>query len=367
MLAASLRRIGWQLGRQLLVIAIALVVGLAILQISGYAPIETYQIMATAAFGTSIGLANTLRWATPLILVGLSVALSFRAGLFNIGAQGQFYVGAFAAIIVGLGLKDGPPWLVVPFGFLAAGLAGLAWALLPGLLRAYYGTNEVISTLMMNFIALQFTNYLVRVPYNEGGATGQVLATATLPDPLRLMTLEPGSELTLAVFVALGMAALAAVYTTRTTSGYEGKVLGANPYFAENGGVNVRAAIVTTFLLSGFIAGLAGATEMFGPIGRFIGGLHEDLGFNGVVVSLMGFNNPWGVLLSGLFFGGLQNAAQQMRLLTEVPRAMVTVLQGLVTIAVTAQILRLSLRRQRRAAGQPGAAGPEPRPAVEVS
>lgn len=349
--AAALRRVARQVGRQLAVIAVALAAGLVILGVSGFPPIETYRVMATAAFGTGIGLANTLRWATPLILIGLSVALSFRAGLFNIGAQGQFFVGAFAAMVIGLGLKEGPPVLVVPLGFAAAGAAGALWALLPGVLRAYWGTNEVISTLMMNFIALQFTNFLVRVPYNEGGSTGQVLATATLPPALRLATLVRGSELTLALAVALAMVVVAAAYTGRTTAGYEARVLGANAYFAENGGVNVRATIVTTFLLSGLLAGLAGAAEMYGPIGRFIGGLQEDLGFNGVVVSLMGLNTPWGILLSGLFFGGLQNASQQMRLLTDVPRALVTVLQGLVTIAVTAQILRVSLRRPRTPRG----------------
>jgi len=341
---------------------VAVVLGLVIsgfvMLAVGYNPIETYGVMLTAAFGSANGWEETIRWTVPLIILGLSVAVSFRAGVFNIGAQGQFLVGAIAAAAVGLGIPEVPPVVAVPLSILAGIVAGMAWAFIPAVLRAFAGVNEVISTLLMTFLAVQFTGYLARGPLKNPTDTGQVLATATL-DPSRRLAPAAFPLPGVAFVIAIAVLALVILYCGRTVWGYQDVMTGRNPYFAEYGSVRLEFVTIRVFLISGALAGLAGALDVLGPVGRFIGGFSADIGLTAVLVALAASNVPAAIAVSALFFGGLASASQQLRVLSEMPQSMILILQGVITILITAHLLLVRPRTRRPARGSAKAqAGP---------
>lgn len=333
--------------RVCLAVVVGVVCGGVVIWLVGFNPLSAFRTMVMAAFGTSFGLSTSLRWAATLMLLGLSVALSFRAGMFNIGAQGQFYVGALLAVIGEMAFGGLPAVLAISLAILCGALGGALWAAIPGLLRAYVGVNEVVSTLMMNFIAIQMTNYLIRVPFRGSDSAGQVLATSAVPDKHRISMSLFSTPVPATIVFAVVVALAVWIYMKKTSWGYEDKVSGLNPRFAQYGGISMRATTVRVFLLSGALAGVAGALEVFGPVGRFVGGFDADLGFTAVVVALAGGNSGIGVLFAGLFFGGLAGAEQQLRLLTDLPQATILVIEGFITLFVTARFVVPRLRRRR--------------------
>ncbi|MBA2557347.1 MAG: ABC transporter permease, partial [Chloroflexi bacterium] len=292
--------------------------------------------------------------AVPLILTGLAVGVAFRAGLFNIGAEGQLLMGAVVA--AGLAPTLALPWfLTLPLLMLLGGLAGALWAFVPGLLKARLGANEVITSLMMSYIAFYVTEYLVVNPLK---AEGVLPATELVPEANRLprvgdflsgvgqnLGLSPEAipsdflgrlhlGLPIALLVALGTSYL----LWRTVPGFAIRILGLNPEAATYGGLRVGRAIVLTMMLSGAIAGLAGAIQVLGVNYRMSSSFSPGFGFTGIAVALLGNVTPVGIVLAAVLFGVLQTGGQVMQRTAEIPVAIVTIIQALVIFFVAVQV-----------------------------
>lgn len=330
-----------------LAIAIALVVGLLIVVSIGEDPVAAYQTFLGGSFASPKDLANMLAVLTPLLLSGLSVGLSFRAGVFNIGAEGQLFMGAFAAAWVGITFTQLPGPLVTLLALIAAAVAGALYALIPALLLARWAVSEIVTTLMFNYVAVLFTDYLVNGPFKDPRAgapeTRTIAAGAGLPG------LVPGSNLSAGIFVAL--AATLAVYLLlyKTSWGLRLRFVGDNPRYAGYLGISVPRMIVQTMLVSGALAGLVGGIQIFGILHRFYAEFSPGYGFLGLTVALLGQLNPWGILIASGIYASLTNGATIMEQLTSVPYPLVNILQGLIVVLMTAAgLLRWLRRRQKR-------------------
>jgi len=379
-----------------------LVSGLLILA-WGSSPLGAYSALFSGAFGSPNAIATTMVRSTPLILTGLAVAYGYRGGFFNIGAEGQLYMGAFASVWVGVTLADLPGIVLIPVCMVAASAAGSLYALLPGLLKAKRGINEVLTTLLMNYIAIQFAEWVMRVnhimprvkvlddgspavwtwlnwigikdptqPFPKSPFTGE---NAYLPSLQSIMSSKMLTSLfggagwheailshpafnrmTLAYLVAVLMAVVIYFVMFKSTIGYKARAVGINPSAAKAIGVSVPRSIITTALISGALAGLAGGLEVLGSQHRIIPNFLVGAGFDGIAVALIGQLHPLGVLLSATFFGALRAGANKMQIITLVPVAVVYVIQALAilfaiagtTFDVGSTLKKRRLTRQQR-------------------
>lgn len=314
-------------------------------------PLAVYGLLLGSALSWPDGIGYTLFYATPLIFTGLAVAVAFRAGLFNVGAEGQLYAGAFAAAWVGITCSGLPAWLLAPLAGAAAVAAGGAWGALPGLLKARFGAHEVITTIMLNFIAVAQAAYLTAHHYKQPGdailETRPIGAGAHLA---RLGSLVPGLPvripLNLAFPAALAACGLVYLLLWRTRWGYELRVTGANPEAAAYGGIAVGRQLVLGMAISGGLAGMVGINEVLGYRYRYYDGFSAGYGFTGIAVALLGRNHPAGVALAALLFGALARGGLFVGIFSEhVSRDLVLVLQGLAILFVAAQRLPRSAAR----------------------
>jgi simple sugar transport system permease protein len=313
-----------------------------------YDPIEVYTVLIGGAFGNSYNVAATLQRTTLLLCTGLSFAIAYKGGLFNIGAQGQFVLGSLATTIVVLALAPLAPTgvaggaLLVSAGVLAGCVVGGLYGLLPGFLKVQYDTNEVITTLLLNFIATAVAFVLVDRYFND--ETVQGTATESIPD---VATLDPrvfpqGSEFSLPVFVlALVVVGLFFYLLTRTTIGYDIQSVGTQPKAAAFGGVSERFTTLFSMTLAGVVAGLGGAIFILMVLGRWQSGA-PSVGFDGIAVSILAGNNPIGLIPAGLLFGVLDSGSQAIEFQLDVPGELIGVLQGLIILFVaTPELFRM--------------------------
>jgi ABC-type uncharacterized transport system permease subunit len=321
-------------------VALAGVVSSVIILALGENPFHIASVMLQGCLGSARSIANTLEEATPLIFTGLSVAVGMRCGLFNIGGEGQLVLGAFAAAWVGAKLVGLDPVSHVTLCFVAAGLAGALWALVAGGLKARFGAHEVITTIMLNYIAFAVTNYLVSIPYfkqpGQIPQTKEILASAVLP---RLTMIYRYTRLNLGFAVAIAAVVLLYIMLERTKAGLEIKAVGFNPVASRACGISVTRNVVIAMGASGLVAGLAGAERVLGVHGHFISPFPYGYGFAGIAVALLGRNRPLGVLVAALFFGALASGGAQVDMETRVPRELVTVIQATVIIFVACEYL----------------------------
>lgn len=334
-------------------VLLALVIGAILIAASGYSVIDAYANLFDGAFGSIYNLANTLMMATPLLFTGLSVAVAFQCGLFNVGAEGQLYVGGLASAVVVLALGPAVPGVVRVFLALVAGaLAGAVLAAGPGYMKARLGAHEVITTIMLNYVGILLTTFLVKTYLKEPGPVDQ---TPVLPVGARLPELIPGTRVSWGI--VLGVAAVVAVdYILRRTSvGYEIQAVGRNAAAAEYAGVNVPGRIVLAMVMSGAIAGLAGSSVVMGTLYRFITNFSPGYGFTGIAVAVLARNKPWGVLPAALLFGMLQSGGMSMQLFARIPADLMTLVQGIVILFVAAPALAsMFLARSKVRAGTRG-------------
>ena len=304
--------------RVLFTLVLALLAGALIMWISGRDALNAYEVLFNSALGNQRAIANTLLAATPLIFTGLAIMLAFRAGIFNIGVEGSLYVGAFAAAWVGFTFTDLPQLLIIPFALGFAALIGGLWGAVPGYLKARLHVDEVVSTIMLNYVAILFTDYLVNGPFMVVGMANamsrQIAPQAELPRLVERSQLNVGFLIALATFVVV------LLLVRRFSLGYEIDVIGTNPIFARWVGMPARRIIVLVMFLSGLIGGLAGGVQALGVHYRFVAGFSPGFGFDGIVVALLGRNSPVGVLLAALFFGALRSGGSTMELFTRIPR-----------------------------------------------
>jgi simple sugar transport system permease protein len=286
--------------------------------------------------------------ATPLIFAGLAVAIAFKAGLFNIGVEGQLYLGGFAAALAGVSLGSLPAPLLLPLAVLAAALAGGAWAGIAGALKARFGAHEVINTIMLNFIAFSLVAYAGRWVFQPATVrTAEIGAGAVFPRFADFLPALRGSPANLSLVVAGLAVAGTAWFLFRTRRGYELRAVGLNPLAAEYGGISVGGTQLLAMTLSGALAGVGGVNYVLGYKHWFEQGFSAGSGFLGIAVALIGRNHPVGVVAAALFFGALSYAGFVIH--QRVPRELVEVLQGLVILCAIAsqQVLERLAKRVR--------------------
>jgi len=287
--------------------------------------------------------------STPYILAGLAVALGFRCGLFNIGVEGQFFIGALASAWVGYSITGLPAFVHLPLAVLAGALGGAFWAAIPGYLKAKTGAHEVVNTIMMNWISFRLSDWLLNGPMKAPGyrpITPQIEATAALP-----RFLPAPIRFNAGFFLALAMAAVVYWLLFKTTIGFEIRTVGANPDAARYAGINVTRNFVLAMILSGSLAGLAASTQVLG-VDHWVGqGFSAGYGFDAIALALLGKSHPVGVVLAALLFGTLRNGATRMQSLAGIPIDIVSIVQALVIVFVAAPDIIRWLYRIRAARG----------------
>ncbi len=340
----------------LAVVAAFLIGGLVVLVI-GDNPILVYRLLISSAFGIYDALGNftfdnwgyTLFQATPLIFTGLAVALALKCGLLNIGAEGQLYVGAFAAAWVGIKFPHLPGGILIPMSMLAAMLAGAFWGAIPGALKAYFGSHEVINTIMMNFIAVGLLSYLTQNFFKAQGdpilqttpiaEQGHLARFSTLLSPLGI-AFPQRIPLNVSFLLALAAAALVAIFLWRTKWGYEIRAVGSNASAAEYGGIRIQRQIILAMALSGALAGMVGINEVLGYRYRYYHDFSPGYGFTGIAVALLGRNHPIGVILAAILFGALIRGGLFVDIFSEkVSKDLVQVLQAIIILLVAVEML----------------------------
>jgi len=306
-----------------------------------YNPFSVYVIMAKGAFGSAFNVATTLKQTTLLMLTGLSVALAFRAGMLNIGTQGQLVLGGMSTALVALTLGPiVPPGIagtviVLTIAILVGGLVGGLFAAIPGVLKAAYDANVVVTTIMLNFVAANFAFFLVRNYFNNP-ASGTV-ETRTLPEHAQLrpvLSIFEGTSFSIVV-LALALALIGGGYIllNRLSYGYDLRIGGNQPPAAEYAGVRAKRVMVSSMVLSGVLAGIGGAIWVVMDVGRWQAGV-PSLGFDGIAVSILAANNPLGIPLTSLLFGMLKSGSLEVQFVLGVPRELVEVIRGLIILFV---------------------------------
>ncbi len=314
-------------------------------------PAITYWAMVQGSLLSVNGLTDTVVAASPLILVGLAVGFCFKAGLFNIGGQGQFLIGAVTAAAVGSALSGSPVIVAVPLAVLAAVVAGAVFGFLPGFLKAFTGAHEVVTTIMLNYVAIQIVAYLIQGPLRAQGssfARSPDIGNAALPV---ILNQTGGHQAHLGVFFPFIAAALIWWLLYRTTIGFEIRTVGANPDAARYAGMRPRFLIVLALTVAGMLGGLAAAGEILGVSGYMAAAYSTNVGFDAITVALLGRAHPIGIVFAGLLLGAMRAGAGLMQIQAGVPVQMVDVLQGVILFFLTADIVVRRLFRIRAAAG----------------
>lgn len=327
-------------------VLLGLLVGAIIMLLSGHNPIQAYTSLWNGAFGDAFTIGETVRRITPLIFTGLAVAFAFRAGLFNIGAEGQVIVGWLAAIWVGLAF-DAPMIIHLPVALIAAAFAGALWGFVPGLLKAKLGVHEVIVTIMMNYIALHTVNAIIRNVLTEQKTSTDIIASSAFLGSDWLKSITFFSRIHYGILIALFIAAVMWLIIERTTIGFEIKAVGSNPHASKYAGMNVSKNIILAMVISGAFAGLAGAMEGLGTYGSMsVMSGFTNLGFDGIAVALLGANNPIGVVFAAILFGVLKEGAGEMPTGAGVPTELVDIIIATIILFVASSyIIRWTLSR----------------------
>jgi simple sugar transport system permease protein len=328
----------------LLSVVLALMVGGIIIALSGADPLAAYEALLQGSLGSTRGIERTLENATPLIFGGLAVALAFRAGLFNIGAQGQLLMGAISAAFAGFAITGLPLLLHAPLALLFGALLGALWGALAGILKAASGAHEVITTIMLNFIALNLTDFLANGPLKDP-APGNIIART--PAVAESATLPALGSVPLGMLLALLVAILVWWLIWKTTLGFELRMVGQNPHAARYAGISVGRIIVLAMFISGGLAGLGGAVETLGLVGHFQPGFTTGLGFTSITIALLGRTHPLGVIPAALLIGTMEAGANRMQFDSGVSPEIIQVIQALMLFFVAADIIIRTLLRMR--------------------
>ena len=327
---------------QVVAVLLALLIGAVLLLISGANPIEAYAALFRGAFGSPIAIGRTLEKATPLIFSGLAVAFAFKAGMFNIGAQGQLLFGAITAAFLGFALHGLPPIIHMPLALIGGALAGGAYAYIPGALKAYRGVHEVITTIMLNYIAINITDYLADGPWKDT-SPGNVVARTPNIDPAAVIgKLGP---VPIGFIIAILAAFVVWWLLQKTTVGFEIRMVGLNPSAARYAGIKVAKTLILTMVISGFLAGMGGAVETLGVVHRYQPGFNVGLGFDGITVAMLGKTNPFGVIPAAILVGAMKAGSAEMQFSSGVAKEITDVIQALILFFVAADVIVRSLLR----------------------
>ena len=337
-----------------LAILLALVVGAVIMiassplvrgQLDLSLPWVAYRALAVGAFGSLNGIVSTLSQAAPLVLAGLAVGIGFKAGLFNIGAQGQFLMGALAAAAAGVALAGLPPVAAIPLTLVLAAGAGVVYGFIPGFLKAFTGAHEVVTTIMLNYVAIQIVAYTASGPLRGDNVTfarTETITSAVLPVII-------GRDGHIGILLAFTAVPLIAWLLFRSTLGFEIRTVGANPDAARYAGMRPRALIILTMSLAGLLAGTAGAIEILGQVHHIPAAYATAVGFDAIAVALLGRAHPVGILLAAILFGAMRAGSGLMQIQAGIPVQMINVLQAVILFFLAAELLVRYIFRVRAA------------------
>lgn len=314
------------------IILITVAAGTLMMILCGADPLEAYQLFFNGIFGNLSSFCEVFVKATPLILTGLGCAVAFRTGFFNIGAEGQFYMGAVAAAAVALNLTGVPGPARIILSMLAGFICGGIWALVAALFKAKFGISEIIVTIMLNYIAINFLGIAVRTFLMD--PAGTVPQSARIESSAALKLLMPPTRLNAGIIIAVAAVIIVWIIMEKTKVGYEIKVVGFNKRAAKCSGISVMKNIILSAFLSGGLAGLAGVIEVIGIQKKLIEGISSDCGYTAVLIALIASNNPFGVLIAAVGFAAMQVGANSMQRQLGIPSAIVSILVGLVVLLV---------------------------------
>ena len=305
------------------------------IKLAGSDPAKALRGFVHGAFGSAYGISEVLVRATPLMLAGLGVSIGFRSGFFNIGAEGQIYMGATAATAVALLAPSLPAWLLLPLALLASLAAGGLWSAIPGFLKARFGLSEAINTIMLNYIALNLVGILVRTWLKDPNYP--LPMSPELPVAMSLPSLLEGTRLHAGLLVAVAAAILVYFLMRNTSLGFTMRVVGLNPRAARVAGISVFANVLAASALSGALAGVAGAVEIAGIHHRLLEGISPGFGYLAIIVSLLGKNHPAGVAASSIGIAALQVGSMSMQRQAGVPTSISWILMGLLVLLILAR------------------------------
>jgi len=320
----------------------ALIINAFIIRISGGDPILAYLGLWEGAFGSPKAISETLVWSTPYIYAGLAVALAFKGGLFNIGAEGQLSLGALVAAWIGFALPNllgtSLPWIVhLPLALFGGIFAGALWGAIPGWLKARTGGHEVINTIMMNYIAVLITSFLLNGPLKDPNPFNVVARTPSIAESARITPLIDGFRVHWGTVLALIIAFAIWWFLWKTTLGFEIRTVGANPDAAKYAGINVSRIIVLTMSMAGGLAGMAGVIEVIALNYRQELGFSTGYWFDAIAIALLGLSHPFGVVFAAILFGAMRSGATRMQFLTQIPVDIISVVQSLILLLVAAE------------------------------
>lgn len=332
---------------------IALTVSGIFIALSGENPFGAYFELLKGAFFGKMNIITTLRWTMPYVLAGIAAAVSFKAGLFNMGLEGCIYIGGLTAAVSGAYITGLPPALHLTLCLLLSMAAGALWLLIPSYLKAYYGVNEVIFTWMLSYIAILLCQFIVAQYFQDPAdllSAPQQVRSAFIQESAALPKLIPPYQLNASMFIVILLVVLFFLFSSRTKYGYEHKMLGTSMEFSRYGGVDVKKTQFFSLLASGAIGSLVGATEIMGIHGRYIHEFSKDMGANGILVALMGKLSPVGIPIAGFFMGSVQNGARAMVREKNVSLDTIRIFVAVIVICITADGLfkMLKLKKQQR-------------------
>lgn len=316
----------------ILAIFVALLLISFLLVWQGTNPISAYAALFSGAFQGMGNFGASLVLATPLMLAGLGIALSFRAGIFNIGAEGQLYLGAMAATFVGANLTGLPPLLHITLAFLASMVVGGLWGFIPGYLKIKKGFNEVITSILLNYIGVYFVNYAVSSFLKDPGS----FAPQSLPlqPSARLAKFMTGSELNSSIILGLVITIILYIVLYKTDWGFQVRAIGSNREAGRTAGMNTNKVFITAIGISGALAGLAGAVQIMGYQYILLQNFSPNTGYDSIAVALLGNLNPIGTAIAAIFFGALRNGANTMQIIMNIPVTIVYIIQAIIIICI---------------------------------
>ena len=328
-------------------VVIGLILGTGFVLLGGFNVITVYSYLIKGSLGSVPALTSSIRWSTIFLLCGIASGISFKGGMFNMGTEGQLYVGAFSATLAGIYIKGLPAVLHIPLCMIIVMLAGALWASVPAVLRVYWNTNEIVVTLMMNYIAINLTSFLVKEYFLTTGIFGDSLTTDELLPSAHFPSFG-NSPISFGFLLGIVLVILFIIFFEKTKKGFEIKVSGFNPEFAKYSGISVNRVRISVMLLSGAIAGLAGAAEIMGVQGRFLSGFSPDFGTSGMLVALLGNSSGIGIFISSLFMGCLKAGSLTLERSAGVSRALAVVIQSLIICFISVKTFNIPFKYKKR-------------------
>lgn len=331
----KIRNVLGSCGSYVIAFILVMIIASVLILIQGSNPIEAFTWMIKGAVGTKSAIASSIRWSTPVIFSATAAVIAQKSGINNLGIEGQLYFGALTAAVCAVYVQ-GPPLIVMIVSTIAGAVVGMLYAVVPAILKVYFSIDEMLTTLMMNYAAVQFTEYITMIIMGlDTNTNPDMIATPEMAEGIGLFRFMEPYQADIGFFIGIGLAILVYLLYRYTRVGYEWKIIGRNPEFAKYGGINHIKNYMMIFLLSGAVSGICGAMEMLGPHRRFRSEFAGNIGWDGIMVALIAKNHPIAAIFVAIVWGMVKAGSMQMERMTSVNRVLVTLVQALFVLFIT--------------------------------